>query len=243
MSRRFNGSARTNWTYRRTFECPPPIWRMTGCFCGAKVGHVGHGAESTARELARTDTCFGRGNLIKPVLKAGTNAIEISFESVLPYVQKCNAERTLFEWSGPHEPKAGPGCAKSLATSAGLGSSVHHLRHQEKIRTGDLRTRHGVGMTWPFFRIIPIKRASSLPSRLQQKQRVPRPCKRWSPSRKIASASRSPWSALTTQGGVGIEGLPTRNNGGRAGMPQTNRSNDMCGWICSVPTTKCWTVP
>ncbi len=41
----------------------------------------------------------------KSVLQAGTNTIEISFESVLPYMAKHNAERPLYEWSGSHEPK------------------------------------------------------------------------------------------------------------------------------------------
>lgn len=96
----------TNWTYRRTFEVSAAdlahdrvLLRCEGLDTLATVRVNG-------QELARTDNMFRTWKFdAKPVLKAGTNAIEISFESVLPYVQKCNAERTLFEWSGPHEPK------------------------------------------------------------------------------------------------------------------------------------------
>ena len=40
----------------------------------------------------------------KTALKAGENSIEISFASPLPYMKKRNAERPMYEWSGPHEP-------------------------------------------------------------------------------------------------------------------------------------------
>ena len=98
--------AETNWTYRRTFEVSAAdlahdrvLLRCEGLDTLATVRVNG-------QELARTDNMFRTWEFdVKPVIKAGTNTIEISFESVLPYMQKCNAERTLFEWSGPHEPK------------------------------------------------------------------------------------------------------------------------------------------
>lgn len=96
----------TNWTYRRAFEVSAAdlahdrvLLRCEGLDTLATVRVNG-------RELARTDNMFRTWEFdVKPVLKTGTNAIEISFESVLPYIQKCNAERTLPEWAGPHEPK------------------------------------------------------------------------------------------------------------------------------------------
>jgi beta-mannosidase len=95
----------TNWTYRRTFEVSAADLahdrvrlRCEGLDTFATVRVNGH-------ELARTDNMFRTWEFdAKPLLKAGTNNIEISFESVLPFMQKQNAARELFEWSGPHEP-------------------------------------------------------------------------------------------------------------------------------------------
>jgi beta-mannosidase len=96
----------TNWTYRRTFEISAAdlahdrvLLRCEGLDTFATIRVNGH-------ELARTDNMFRTYEFdAKPVLKAGTNTIEILFESVLPYMQKRNVERELYEWSGSHEPK------------------------------------------------------------------------------------------------------------------------------------------
>ena len=95
----------TNWTYRRTFEVSAAdlahdrvLLRCEGLDTLATVRLNGH-------ELARTDNMFRTWEFdAKPLLQAGTNTIEIAFDSVLPYIKKHNAERTLFEWSGPQEP-------------------------------------------------------------------------------------------------------------------------------------------
>ncbi len=96
----------TNWTYRRTFEVSAAdlahdrvLLRCEGLDTFATVRVNG-------KELGHADNMFRTWEFdAKPVLQAGTNTIEISFESVLPYMEKRNAERPLYEWSGPHEPK------------------------------------------------------------------------------------------------------------------------------------------
>ncbi len=96
----------TNWTYRRTFEVSAAdlahdrvLLRCEGLDTFATVRVNGH-------ELGRTDNMFRTWEFnAKSVLQAGTNAIEISFESVLPYMQKHNAERLLYEWASPHVTK------------------------------------------------------------------------------------------------------------------------------------------
>jgi beta-mannosidase len=96
----------TNWTYRRTFEMSAAalahdriLLRCEGLDTFATVRVNGH-------ELGRADNMFRTWEFdAKPVLQAGTNTIDISFESVLPYMKQRNAEHPLYEWSGPHEPK------------------------------------------------------------------------------------------------------------------------------------------
>lgn len=96
----------TNWNYRRTFVVPAAglardrvLLRCDGLDTFATVRVNGH-------VLGRADNMFRTWEFdAKPRLRAGTNTIEISFASVLPYMARRNAERPLFEWAGPHEPR------------------------------------------------------------------------------------------------------------------------------------------
>ncbi len=96
----------TNWIYRRTFDVSAAdlnhhrvLLRCEGLDTFATVTVNGH-------ELGRTDNMFRTWEFdVKPVLHEGKNTIEVSFESVLPYMAKRNAERPLYEWAGSHEPK------------------------------------------------------------------------------------------------------------------------------------------
>ena len=96
----------TNWVYRRTFQVSTSelahdrvLLRCQGLDTFATIRVNG-------RELGRTDNMFRTWEFdVKPVLQAGTNSIEIAFESVLPYMKQRNTERPLYEWAGSHEPK------------------------------------------------------------------------------------------------------------------------------------------
>ncbi len=99
----------TNWTYRRTFEVSAAdlahdrvLLHCAGLdtmFATIRVN--GH-------ELAHTDNMFRTYEFdasICPKRRHRTPLPRFHFESVLPYMQKRNAERGLYEWIGSHEPK------------------------------------------------------------------------------------------------------------------------------------------
>jgi beta-mannosidase len=95
----------TNWIYRRVFQVSSNdlahdrvLLRCEGLDTFAIIRLNGH-------ELGHTDNMFRTWEFdAKPVLRIGTNNIEVRFDSVLPYMRKRNTERPLYEWSGPHEP-------------------------------------------------------------------------------------------------------------------------------------------
>lgn len=95
----------TNWIYRRSFEVSAADLAHDRVFLRCEGLDTFTTIRVNGRELARTDNMFRTWEFdAKPVLRPGTNIIEVLFESVLPYMKQHNAERTLYEWSGPHEP-------------------------------------------------------------------------------------------------------------------------------------------
>lgn len=96
----------TNWIYQRTFDVPAEILqyervllRCEGLDTLAVVKVNGH-------EMGRPNNMFRTWEFdAKPALQQGSNTIEISFASPMPYIREREAERTLYEWAGPLEPR------------------------------------------------------------------------------------------------------------------------------------------
>ena len=95
-----------NWVYRRAFNVPAAVLehdRVLLCCDGLDTLAV---VNLNGRELVHADNMFRIGEMdVKRLLKPGENTVETSFTSPLPYMKKREAERTLYEWSGPHEPR------------------------------------------------------------------------------------------------------------------------------------------
>ncbi len=97
--------AQTNWTYRRTFSVPKRLLAKDRVLLRCEGLDTLATLRVNGQEVAKTDNMFRTWEFdVKRLLKAGENFIEIAFESPLPYMRQRNATRTLYEWSGPHEP-------------------------------------------------------------------------------------------------------------------------------------------
>ncbi len=97
--------AQTNWTYCRTFSAPKRLLARDRVLLRCEGLDTLATVRINGQEIAKTDNMFRTWEFeVKNLLKAGNNSIEVAFETPLPYIQKRNAERTLYEWSGVHEP-------------------------------------------------------------------------------------------------------------------------------------------
>lgn len=95
----------TNWTYRRTFVVPPELLQHDRLLLHCDGLDTLATVRVNGRELGHTDNMFRVWEFdVKPVLVAGTNTIEITFDSPLPVMRQRNGERPLYEWIGSHEP-------------------------------------------------------------------------------------------------------------------------------------------
>jgi len=95
----------TNWTYRRTFEVSAATLARDRVLLRCEGLDTLATVRINGRELGQADNMFRIWEFdAKPLLVAGQNEIVISFASTLPVMRQRNAERKLFEWSGPHEP-------------------------------------------------------------------------------------------------------------------------------------------
>ena len=93
------------WVYTREFDVPVDclskdliLLRCEGLdtFAAVRINGV---------EIGRADNMYRTWEFdVRKALKAGRNRIEVSFDSVLPYMAKRQAERSLPGWPGPREP-------------------------------------------------------------------------------------------------------------------------------------------
>ena len=91
-----------NWVYRRTFEITPEIL----AFDHVLLRCEGLDTLATIRvndaQIARTDNMFRTYEFdVKRLLQTGTNAIEIKFDSVLPWMRAKEKQRPLPTWMYP----------------------------------------------------------------------------------------------------------------------------------------------
>ncbi len=91
-----------NWIYRRTFEITPEIL----AFDHVLLRCEGLDTLATIRvndaQIARTDNMFRTYEFdVKRLLQTGTNAIEIKFDSVLPWMRAKEKQRPLPTWMYP----------------------------------------------------------------------------------------------------------------------------------------------
>jgi beta-mannosidase len=96
----------SGWVYRRTFEAPEDILKRHRVLLRCDGLDTLAAVRINGQEIGRADNMFRVWEFdVKSVLKAGANTIEITFDSPLPYMQRRQTERTLYEWAGTHEPR------------------------------------------------------------------------------------------------------------------------------------------
>lgn len=94
------------WAYRRDFEVPADLLRRDRVLLRCQGLDTLATIRLNGRKIGKTDNMFRTWEFdVKSALRAGRNEIEIVFDSPLPYIKKRNAERTLYEWAGSHEPR------------------------------------------------------------------------------------------------------------------------------------------
>lgn len=94
------------WVYQRSFDVPPEALQYDRVLLRCEGLDTLAVVKVNDNVVARTDNMFRTWEFdAKPLLKPGTNTIEISFVSPFPTIKERQAGRTLYEWSGPLEPK------------------------------------------------------------------------------------------------------------------------------------------
>lgn len=95
----------TNWVYRRTFHVPPELLRHDRVLLRCEGLDTLATVRLNGKLLGTADNMFRTWEFdAMSALQPGLNIIEVAFESPLPLMKQRNGERTLYEWSGPHEP-------------------------------------------------------------------------------------------------------------------------------------------
>jgi beta-mannosidase len=93
------------WVYRRAFHVPEETLRFSRVLLRCEGLDTLASIRINGQEAGRADNMFRLWEFdAKGALRAGENAIEITFHSPLPLMRERQAARSLFEWSGPHEP-------------------------------------------------------------------------------------------------------------------------------------------
>ncbi len=96
----------TNWVYRHTFEAPPELLNRARVLLRCEGLDTLATSKINGKEVGRANNMFRIWEFdAKSALKPGENTVEVAFASPLPYMKQRQAERALYEWSGPHEPR------------------------------------------------------------------------------------------------------------------------------------------
>ena len=91
-----------NWVYRRTFEITPHVLAFDHILLRCEGLDTLATIRVNDAQVARTDNMFRTYEFdVKRLLKTGTNAIEIKFDSVLPLMRAKEKQRPLPTWMYP----------------------------------------------------------------------------------------------------------------------------------------------
>jgi hypothetical protein len=108
-----------NWTYRRSFQVEPDILSRRHVLLRCEGLDTLATITVNGTRVAKTDNMFRTYEFdVKKLLVAGSNAIEVRFDSVLPVIRTKEKQRPL-----------------------GLGTDAYHLRHLERHPSRGLRHR------------------------------------------------------------------------------------------------------
>ena len=94
------------WIYRRAFDMPADLLQHDRVLLRCEGLDTLAIVKINGVELGRPDNMFRVWEFdVHSVLKPGENQIEITFDSPLAYMREHQADRVLYEWVGPHEPR------------------------------------------------------------------------------------------------------------------------------------------
>ena len=133
----------SDWIYQRTFDVPEEVLKNDRVLLRCEGLDTLATIKINGQEIGRADNMFRLWEFdAKPALRAGENAIEITFASPLPYMAEMEAKRKLPEWAGPHEPRGRAWVRKEPCNFGwDWGPVLPHLRHLAKHRHRGVRHR------------------------------------------------------------------------------------------------------
>jgi beta-mannosidase len=92
----------SNWIYRRAFEAPPELLAREHVLLRCEGLDTLATIRLNGAEIAHTDNMFRTYEFdVKKLLRAGSNRLEIKFDSVLPVMRAKEAQRKLPTWAYP----------------------------------------------------------------------------------------------------------------------------------------------
>jgi beta-mannosidase len=95
-----------SWVYRRTFDVPAETLQFNQVLLRCEGLDTLASIKINGQEAGTADNMFRLWEFdVKGALRAGENAIQITFRSPLPIMREQEAKRPLYEWIGSHEPQ------------------------------------------------------------------------------------------------------------------------------------------
>ncbi|MGH7939832.1 MAG: glycoside hydrolase family 2 protein, partial [Limisphaerales bacterium] len=97
---------KSNWVYKRTFDVPNDILKNDRVLLRCEGLDTLASIKINGQKIGTSNNMFRIWEFdVKNALAAGSNEIEIAFESPYPTMAKGESRRALYEWIGSHEPK------------------------------------------------------------------------------------------------------------------------------------------
>src|ERR1700677_725932 len=97
---------KSNWTYKRAFDVPVDVLNNDRVLLRCEGLDTLATVKVNGQEIGKANNMFRLWEFdLKPVLQAGSNEIEILFESPYTVMNERNSQRPMYEWIGSHEPK------------------------------------------------------------------------------------------------------------------------------------------
>jgi beta-mannosidase len=97
---------KSNWTYKRAFDVPNNILNNDRVLLRCEGLDTLATIKINGQEIGKANNMFRLWEFdIRYLLRAGSNEIEVLFDSPFPVMEERNGQRPMYEWIGSHEPK------------------------------------------------------------------------------------------------------------------------------------------
>lgn len=97
---------KSNWVYKRSFDVPDDVLKNDRVLLRCEGLDTLATIKINGQKIGEANNMFRTWEFdVKNVLAAGSNEIEVAFESPYPTMEKGESRRAMYEWIGSHEPK------------------------------------------------------------------------------------------------------------------------------------------